>query len=59
MSKKHTGPKLSLSFRENIRDINIYNFLVNEIKYEQGISLYIKTLVEKDMKERELNKNKE
>lgn len=53
MNKK-LGPKLSLSFKENIRDIKIYDFLVNEIKYEIGISSYVKKLVETDMERREM-----
>lgn len=54
---KRIGPKISLSFKENFRDIKIYNFLINEIKPELGISSYIKRLIEKDMIEREKEKN--
>lgn len=55
---KKIGPKISLSFKETFRDIKIYNFLINEIKYEFGISSYIKSLIEKDMINREKEKEK-
>lgn len=51
MSKKQSL-KLALSFKENVRDLEIYNFLVNTIKDELGISTYIKMLVSEDMKKR-------
>ncbi|WP_195238582.1 hypothetical protein [Romboutsia sp. 1001285H_161024_C4] len=51
MSKKQSL-KLALSFKENIRDLEIYNFLVNVIKDEIGISTYIKMLILEDMKKR-------
>ena len=51
MSKKQSL-KLSISFKENIRDLEIYNFLNNVIKDEIGISTYIKMLISEDMKKR-------
>ena len=51
MSKKQSL-KLALSFKENIRDLEIYNFLVGTIKDEIGISTYIKMLIAEDMKKR-------
>ena len=51
MSKKQSL-KLSISFKENIRDLEIYNFLNNVIKNEIGISTYIKMLISEDMKKR-------
>ncbi|MEG2195767.1 MAG: hypothetical protein RRY11_13315 [Terrisporobacter sp.] len=51
MSKKQSL-KLALSFKENIRDLEIYNFLTEEIKNEMGISTYIKMLIVEDMKKR-------
>ena len=56
MSKKQSL-KLGLSIKETSRDLEIYKFLVNEIKNEIGISTYIKILIYKDMQDREL-KNK-
>lgn len=53
---KKIGPKISLSFKENFRDIKIYDFLINDIKQELGISSYIKNLIEKDMIERQKEK---
>lgn len=40
--------KLQLSFKENTRDLGIYNFLIEDIKNTLGISTYIKMLIEKD-----------
>lgn len=37
-----------LSFKENIRDLEIYNFLIEEIQDTLGISTYVKMLIEKD-----------
>lgn len=54
MSKKQSL-KLALSFKENVRDLEIYNFLVNTIKDEIGISTYIKMLISEDMKKRNLS----
>ena len=54
MSKKQSL-KLALSFKENVRDLEIYNYLVNTIKYEIGISTYIKMLISEDMKKRNIN----
>lgn len=51
MSKKQSL-KLSISFKENIRDLEIYNFLNEVIKDEIGISTYIKMLISEDMKKR-------
>lgn len=51
MSRKQSL-KLALSFKENVRDLEIYNFLVNTIKEEIGISTYIKMLIAEDMKKR-------
>ena len=41
-----------ISFKENIRDLEIYNFLNEVIKDEIGISTYIKMLISEDMKKR-------
>ena len=50
--KKKQSLKLSISFKENIRDLEIYNFLNETIKDEIGISTYIKMLKSEDMKKR-------
>ena len=42
--------KLQVSFKENVRDLELYNFLINEIKDSIGISTYIKMLIAEDMK---------
>lgn len=40
--------KHQLSYKENVRDLQIYNFIEEEIKDTLGISTYLKMLVEKD-----------
>lgn len=40
--------KQQVSFKENVRDLSMYNFLNEEIKETLGISTYIKMLIEKD-----------
>lgn len=44
--------KHQISYKENIRDVAIYNYLEDRIKDTFGISVYIKMLVEKDMREK-------
>ena len=55
--KRKQGLKLQVSFKENMRDLEIYNVLLEEIKGEVGISVYIKMLIAEDMKKRNLNNN--
>ena len=50
--KRKQGLKLQVSFKENMRDLEIYNFVLEEIKGEVGISVYIKMLIAEDMKKR-------
>ena len=50
--KRKQSLKLSISFKENLRDLEIYNFLNEVIKDEIGISNYIKMLISEDMKKR-------
>lgn len=57
MSRKQSL-KLQLSFKENIRDLEIYTFLLDEIKDTLGISAYIKMLISKDEKFISYTKNK-
>ena len=53
MSKKQSL-KLGISFKETSRDLKIYNFLVDKVKNEIGISSYVKTLIYNDMKKRDI-----
>ncbi len=46
--KRKQSLKLQISFKENTRDLDLYNFLIEEIKGTLGISTYIKMLLEKD-----------
>lgn len=46
--KRKQSLKLQISFKENTRDLDLYNFLIEEIKDTLGISTYIKILLEKD-----------
>lgn len=51
MTKKKQSLKLPVSFKENIRDLELYNYVLQQ-KDSLGISTYIKLLVEKDMREK-------
>ena len=51
MAKKKQSLKLPVSFKENIRDLALYNYVLEQ-KDTLGISTYIKLLVEKDMREK-------
>lgn len=51
MTKKKQSLKLPVSFKENIRDLALYNYVLQQ-KDSLGISTYIKLLIEKDMKEK-------
>lgn len=46
--KRKQSLKLQISFKENTRDLDLYDFLIDEIKDTLGISTYIKMLLEKD-----------
>lgn len=39
-----------ISFKENVRDLEMYNFLEEEIQETLGISTYLKMLIAKDNK---------
>ena len=51
MSRKQSL-KVQVSFKENVRDLEIYNFLLDQIKDTIGISTYIKMLIVEDMGKR-------
>ena len=51
MSRKQSL-KLQVSFKETVRDLEIYNFLLGQIKDTIGIRTYIKMLIADDMKKR-------
>ena len=51
MTKKKQSLKLPVSFKENIRDLALYNYVLDQ-KETLGISTYIKLLIEKDMREK-------
>ncbi len=53
MAKRKQSLKQPISFKETVRDLAIYNYLL-EIKDTLGISTYVKMLIEKDMKEKGL-----
>lgn len=52
MATKQRPLKHQVSYKENHRDIAIYNFIEEEMKETIGISNYLKMLVEKDMREK-------
>nr|WP_195365947.1 hypothetical protein [[Eubacterium] tenue] len=53
MTKRKQSLKQPISFKETVRDLAIYNYLL-EIKDTLGISTYVKMLIEKDMREKGL-----
>ncbi|WP_419727449.1 hypothetical protein [Terrisporobacter petrolearius] len=46
---KNQSIKVTISFKENYRDLTLYNYLLEDIKNQYGISSYVKNLIEKDM----------
>ena len=52
MAKKTPPTKVQVSFKENIRDVAIYDYLIENIKQTLGISTYVKILVEEDMRKK-------
>ena len=46
---KSQSIKVTISFKENYRDLTLYNYLLEDIKNQYGISSYVKNLIEKDM----------
>lgn len=53
MAKRKQSLKQPISFKENIRDLAIYNYL-ESIKNTLGKSNYVKMLIEEDMKKKGL-----
>ena len=51
MTKRKQSLKLPISFKENLRDLALYNYLLEQ-KDTLGISSYVNLLIEKDMKEK-------
>lgn len=51
MKTKKQSLKLAVSFKENVRDLEIYNYVLN-YKDTIGTSTFFKILVEKEMRER-------
>ncbi|WP_018590853.1 hypothetical protein [Terrisporobacter glycolicus] len=51
---KSQGIKVTISFKENYRDLTLYNYLLEDIKNQYGISSYVKNLIEKDMETRKV-----
>ena len=48
-----------LSFKENVRDLEILEFIEEEIIPTIGLSVYVKMLIEKDETFKEYKKNKQ
>lgn len=53
MAKRKQSLKQPISFKENVRDLAIYNYL-ESIKNTFGKSNYLKNLVEEDMRKKGL-----
>ena len=49
MSQSKKGNRFQISFKENIQEVELMNFMLEQSKLI-GISTYIKILIEKDMK---------
>lgn len=49
MSQSKKGNRFQISFKENVQEIELMNFMLDQSKLI-GISTYIKILIEKDMK---------
>ncbi|WP_338659741.1 hypothetical protein QJR30_07680 [Paraclostridium sordellii] len=47
-----------LSFKENVRDLEILNFIEEEIIPSIGLSVYVKMLIEQDSKFKDYQKKK-
>lgn len=48
MSQSKKGNRFQISFKENVQEIELMNFMLEQSKLI-GISTYIKILIEKDM----------
>lgn len=51
MSQSKKGNRFQISFKENIQEIELMNFMLEESQL-LGISTYIKTLIAEDMKKK-------
>lgn len=51
MSQSKKGNRYQISFKENIQELELMNFMLNEAELI-GISSYIKMLIKKDMQEK-------
>lgn len=49
MSQSKKGNRFQISFKENVQEIELMNYMLDQSKLI-GISTYIKILIEKDMK---------
>lgn len=56
MTKRKQSLKQPISFKENVRDLAIYNYLLS-IKNTLGRSNYVKMLIEEDMRKKGLWKD--
>lgn len=58
MSHSKKGNRFQISFKENIQEIELMNFMLKESEI-LGISTYIKTLIadDKNKKEKEIEKD--
>lgn len=52
MSQSKKGNRFQISFKENIEELELLNFMLEESKI-LGISTYIKTLIAEDKKKKE------
>lgn len=55
MSQSKKGNRYQISFKENVQEIELMNYMLEKASIV-GISSYIKTLIAKDMKENKTEK---
>lgn len=55
MSQSKKGNRFQISFKENIEELELLNFMLEESKL-LGISTYVKILISEDKKKKEKNK---
>lgn len=56
MSQSKKGNRYQISFKENLQEIELMNYMLEKSSIV-GISSYIKTLIAKDMKEKKEARN--
>lgn len=56
MSQSRKGNKFQISFKENIQELELMNYMLGKAEI-MGISTYIKMLIKSDMEKNKNNEN--